>query len=114
MNQIDERWQSSDPEVENSVAFNLINNPSSDILRSIMDADQKSESQFKYAEIFVTNQYGANIAFVNNHTRHQIIDKMMRCGGKKLNKMEYFYRKEDLMKVQEYMQVIVRILDVEG
>jgi hypothetical protein len=27
-----------------------------------MDADQKSESQFKYAEIFVTNQYGANIA----------------------------------------------------
>ncbi len=27
-----------------------------------MDADQKSESQFKYAEIFVTNQYGGNIA----------------------------------------------------
>ncbi len=40
----------------------MINNPAADVLRSIMDADQKSESQFKYAEIFVTNQYGANIA----------------------------------------------------
>ena len=27
-----------------------------------MIIDQKSESQFKYAEIFVTNQYGANVA----------------------------------------------------
>jgi hypothetical protein len=27
-----------------------------------MDIDKKSESKFKYAEIFVTNQYGANIA----------------------------------------------------
>ena len=60
--QIEERWQSSDPNLPNSVAFNLINNPASDILRSIMDIDKKSESKFKYAEIFVTNQYGANIA----------------------------------------------------
>ena len=60
--QIEERWQSSDPNLPNSVAFNLIHNPSSDILRSIMDIDKKSESKFKYAEIFVTNQYGANIA----------------------------------------------------
>jgi hypothetical protein len=60
--QIEERWESSDPDVPNSVAYNLIHNPSADILRSIMDTDQKSESQFKYAEIFVTNQYGANIA----------------------------------------------------
>ncbi len=60
--QIEERWQSSDPNLPNSVAFNLIHNPASDILRSIMDIDKKSESKFKYAEIFVTNQYGANIA----------------------------------------------------
>ena len=60
--QIEGRWQSSDPNVADSVAFNLIHNPTADILRSIMDIDQKSESQFKYAEIFVTNQYGANVA----------------------------------------------------
>ncbi len=60
--QIEERWQSSDPEVPDSGAYSLIHNPAADVLRSIMDADQKSESQFKYAEIFVTNQYGANIA----------------------------------------------------
>ena len=60
--QIEDRWESSDPDVPDSVAYNLIHNPSADILRSIMDTDQKSESQFKYAEIFVTNQYGANVA----------------------------------------------------
>jgi len=62
LRQLDDRWRSSDPEVHNSVAFNLIHNPSGDILRSIMDTDQKSESQFKYAEIFITNQYGGNVA----------------------------------------------------
>ena len=76
MKQIDERWQSSDPEVEDSVAFNLINNPSSDILRSIMDTDQKSESQFKYAEIFVTNQYGANIAQSHKTSDYRQDDEM--------------------------------------
>ncbi len=40
----------------------MIRDPTADILRSIMDVDQKSESQFKYVEIFVTNQYGANVA----------------------------------------------------
>lgn len=62
LQQLDDRWQSSDPDVPNSVAFNLIHNSSGDILRSIMDADQKSESQFKYAEMFITNQYGGNVA----------------------------------------------------
>ena len=60
--QIDKRWQSSDPETADSVAFNLIHNPSADILRTIMETDLKSESQFKYAEIFITNIYGANVA----------------------------------------------------
>ncbi len=60
--QIDQRWKSSDPDIPNSVAYNLIHNSASDVLRSIMDADNKSESQFKYAEIFVTNVYGANVA----------------------------------------------------
>ena len=46
--QIDGRWQSSDPDVPGSVAFNLIHNPAADVLRSIMDFDQKSE-RFKGA-----------------------------------------------------------------
>ena len=60
--QVDELWESSDPDVPDSIAFNLIHNSASDVLRSIMDIDQKSDSQFKYAEIFITNQYGANVA----------------------------------------------------
>ena len=60
--QIEERWQLSDPDVSDSIAFNLIHNPTANVIRSIMDVDQKSESQFKYAEIFITNQYGGNIA----------------------------------------------------
>jgi len=60
--QVEERWQSSDPDVPDSIAFNLIHNPAANVIRSVIDADQKSESQFKYAEIFVTNQYGANVA----------------------------------------------------
>jgi len=60
--QIEEQWESSDPDEPNSVAFYLINNPTSDTLRSIMIEDQKSKSKFKYAEIFLTNQYGVNIA----------------------------------------------------
>jgi len=60
--QVEERWQSSDPNVPDSIAFNLIHNPAANVIRSVIDADQKSESQFKYAEIFVTNQYGANVA----------------------------------------------------
>ena len=60
--QVEERWQSSDPDVPDSIVFNLIHNPSGDVLRSIMDLDKKSTTKFKIAEIFVTNQYGANIA----------------------------------------------------
>ena len=60
--QVEERWQSSDPDMQDSIAFNLIHNPAANVIRSVIDADQKSESQFKYAEIFVTNQYGANVA----------------------------------------------------
>jgi len=60
--QLDEQFLSSDPDVDGSLAFNLIHNPSGDVLRSIMDLDKKSTTKFKIAEIFITNQYGANIA----------------------------------------------------
>ena len=76
INQVDKRWQSSDPEVENSVAFNLINNSAAELLRSIMEVDQKSDSQFKYAEIFVTNQYGANIAQSHKTSDYRQDDEM--------------------------------------
>jgi hypothetical protein len=74
--QVEERWQSSDPDVPGSVAFNLIHNPAADVLRSIMDIDLKSESQFKYAEIFVTNQYGANVAQSHKTSDYKQDDEM--------------------------------------
>jgi len=74
--QVDERWQSSDPNEEDSIAFNLINNPSANIIRSIMDIDQKSDSQFKYAEIFITNQYGGNIAQSHKTTDYKQNDEL--------------------------------------
>jgi len=74
--QVDQRWQSSDPDVPDSIAFNLINNPSANIIRSIMDIDQKSDSQFKYAEIFITNQYGGNIAQSHKTTDYKQNDEL--------------------------------------
>jgi len=74
--QIDERWQSSDPDVPDSIAFNLIHNSAADTIRSIMNADQKSESKFKYAEIFVTNQYGANVAQSHKTSDYKQDDEM--------------------------------------
>jgi len=76
MKQVEQRWQSSDPNVPNSVAFNLIHNSASDVLRSMMDFDQKSETQFKYAEIFVTNQYGANTAQTHKTSDYIQSDEM--------------------------------------
>ena len=60
--QVEQRWQFSDPETPNSITFNLIHNSAADVLRSVIEIDEKSETQFKYAEIFVTNVYGANVA----------------------------------------------------
>jgi len=74
--QVEERWLSSDPDVPDSIAFNLIHNPAADEIRSIMDADQKSESQFKYAEIFITNQYGGNIAQSHKTTDYKQNDEL--------------------------------------
>ena len=41
-----------------------------------MDVDQKSESQFKYAEIFITNQYGGNIAQSHKTTDYKQNDEL--------------------------------------
>ena len=58
---IEESWSTSDDEDSNSVTFYLTNSPTSEILRSIIHADQQSDTIFKYAEIFITNQYGVNV-----------------------------------------------------
>ena len=76
MQQIDKRWNESDPNEIDSVAYNLIHNPSGDILRSIMDSDQRSSNQFKYAEIFITNAYGANVAQSHKTTDFQQNDEL--------------------------------------
>ena len=62
ISQLDNRWQDSDPEEQNSVAYNLIHNEVGDIIRQFIQDDIDSESKFKYAEIIVTNAYGANVA----------------------------------------------------
>jgi hypothetical protein len=60
--QLDDRWQDSDPDEQDSVAYNLIHNEVGDIIRQFIQDDIDSESKFKYAEIIITNVYGANVA----------------------------------------------------
>ena len=60
--QLDSRWQSSDPDEPGSLAYILINNDAADVIRATIKADQESGNEFTYAEIFVTNAYGANVA----------------------------------------------------
>ena len=74
--QIEERWKSSDVDVPDSVAYNLIHNSAAEILRSVMETDQRSESQFKYAEIFVTNEYGAIAAQTHKTTDYRQNDEV--------------------------------------
>ncbi len=60
--QLDSRWQSSDPDEPDSLAYILINNDAADVIRATIKTDQESGNEFTYAEIFVTNAYGANVA----------------------------------------------------
>jgi len=60
--QIEEQWDSSDSNKPNSVVYYLIHNQAGDTLRLTIDNDENSNSQFKYAEIFITNTHGQIIA----------------------------------------------------
>jgi hypothetical protein len=62
ISQLDARWKDSDSDKPDSVAYNLIHNEVGNIIRQFIQDDIDSESKFKYAEIFVTNAYGANVA----------------------------------------------------
>jgi len=74
--QIDARWQSSDPDQLDSLAYNLINNKASDVIRATMKIDQESGNEFTYAEIFVTNAYGGNVAQSGKTTDYRQDDEI--------------------------------------
>jgi len=74
--QIDDRWQSSDPDQPDSLAYNLINNKAADVIRAIMKIDQESGNEFTYAEIFVTNAYGGNVAQSGKTTDYRQDDEI--------------------------------------
>ncbi len=74
--QIDTRWQSSDPDQPNSLAYNLINNKAADVIRVTMKIDQESGNEFTYAEIFVTNAYGGNVAQSGKTTDYRQDDEI--------------------------------------
>ena len=111
--QIDERWMSSDPDVPDSIAFNLIHNSSADIIRSMMDTDQKSESQFKYAEVFITNAFGGNVAQSEKTSDYRQDDEMwwMKAKQNGIFLSEGGYDESAGVYASD---VAIRILDKEG
>ncbi|MCH9657767.1 PDC sensor domain-containing protein [archaeon] len=62
ISQLDNRWQDSNPDEPDSIAYNLIHNEVGDIIRQFIQDDIDSKSKFKYAEIIITNTYGGNVA----------------------------------------------------
>ena len=74
--QIDARWQSSAPDQPNSLAYNLINNKAADVIRVTMKIDQESGNEFTFAEIFVTNAYGGNVAQSGKTTDYRQDDEI--------------------------------------
>lgn len=76
ISQLDKKWQDSDPDEPDSVAYNLIHNEVGDIIRQFIQDDMDSESKFKYAEIIITNAYGANIAQSGKTTDYRQDDEI--------------------------------------
>ena len=111
--QIDERWALSDPDTPDSIAFNLIHNSSADIIRSMMDTDQKSESQFKYAEIFITNAFGANVAQSEKTSDYRQDDEMWWLKAKQ-NGIFLSEGGYDESAGVYASDVAIRILDTDG
>jgi len=81
--QVDERWQSSDPDDPDSIAYYLINNEGAQIIRQVMQEDMDSESKFKFAEIFITNVYGANVSQSGKTTDYRQDDEQWWQEAKK-------------------------------
>ena len=67
---VEKQWKSSgnkgdDPASSDYISYEITeitDNHVSEMLRDIVSSDQESENKFKYAEIFVTNSYGVNVA----------------------------------------------------
>ena len=55
-------WISTEKNQIIPLMYDLMQNDAAKILQAIVEQDQKSDSLFTYAEIFVTNSYGVNVA----------------------------------------------------
>lgn len=55
-------WVSTEKNQIIPLMYDLMRNDAAKILQAIIEQDQKSDSLFTYAEIFVTNSYGVNVA----------------------------------------------------
>ena len=55
-------WVSTEKNQIIPLMYDLMQNDAAKILQAIVELDQKSDSLFTYAEIFVTNSYGVNVA----------------------------------------------------
>jgi len=55
-------WISTEKNQIIPLMYDLMKNDAAKILQAIVEQDQKSDSLFTYAEIFVTNSYGVNVA----------------------------------------------------
>jgi len=55
-------WVSTGKNQITPLMYDLMKNDAAKILQAIVEQDQKSDSLFTYAEIFVTNSYGVNVA----------------------------------------------------
>ncbi len=55
-------WVSTEKNQIIPLMYDLMQNDAAKILQAIVEQDQKSDSLFTYAEIFVTNSYGVNVA----------------------------------------------------
>ena len=58
----DKEWMESEPQELTPFMLELINNDAAKVLKAVVSNDKKSDNVFSFEEIFVTNQYGANVA----------------------------------------------------
>ena len=59
----DKEWTATDPKELTPFMLELINNDAAKVLKAVVSNDKKSGSVFTFEEIFVTNEFGANVAY---------------------------------------------------
>ena len=58
----DREWVATEPKELTPFMLELINNDAAKVLKAVVSNDKKSDSVFTFEEIFVTNEFGANVA----------------------------------------------------